>query len=318
MHPGARDFGAAAFDQGRGQLVLYGGQARGVGPTPATVNDTDTWTFAGGRWTRSSTTTHPPSSGPAAYDPSSGQVILVADANGPLATGTQPVRPATWGWDGQAWRELHPPTELPPGSTPVAMVTDPVTRTVVAVTACCQRSDGTQFGAHTPVTWTWSGGTWRRAAAVTEFGAGSQPLSLAFDPTTRRVIGVATTGIQGPAATWAWNGVTWTELHPAAPAVIAFTAVTAGDSSTGSVVLVEARFQTRFTFNDAGGTLVWNGSTWTDNLGAVLTGADTAYGAAAMYEDPVLARLVLVSSTTGDFSQEWMWTGVAWLQLALG
>jgi hypothetical protein len=39
---------------------------------------------------------------------------------------------------------------------------------------------------------------------------------------------------------------------------------------------------------------------------------------AALFTDPALERLVMLSSTLHDFSQEWMWTGAVWLRLAIG
>lgn len=317
-HPSpARQFAASVYDERRDQVVLFGGVTQTVGSTASPINDWDTWTLGRGRWTRSLTATHPPSTGPMAYDSINGAVIIVADANGPGFTGPGLVRPETWTWDGQTWRPLHPLAELPAGTLPVAMVADPVTRTVVAISACCENSDGSLNSAPRLTTWTWNGRAWTNARPKTEFGGGLQVL-LAYDSSSRRVLGVGGTG-EGPVATWAWDGSTWTELHPANPLLFdPLSAVMAGDPATGGVVLVERRFQAAGTFIDAGGTVVWDGTTWRDHLAVTLFAADTSYGNAVVYDNPSLDRLVLVSSTSHDYSEEWMWTGTAWLQLTMG
>jgi hypothetical protein len=43
--------------------------------------------------------------------------------------------------------------------------------------------------------------------------------------------------------------------------------------------------------------------------------ADTVYGTAALYDDPVLGRLVIVRSDAHDLAEKWLWTGARWLQV---
>jgi hypothetical protein len=325
-HPPPRQFASTAYDERHNQLVLFGGNAEippgtstpsapSSRPSPPTF-DADTWTFDGQRWTRSTTPSHPPSTGSMAFDAVTGSVILVADANGSGFTGPGLARPVTWSWDGHTWHELHPSSELPLGTVPTAMVADPATRTVVAVAICCQNSSGTVEPPQSQATWVWNGRGWLNPHPRVDLGSGV--VRLAYDTASQRVLATLSDGSSnGVATTWAWDGSTWTELHPTSDAIVdPVTEVMAGDPSTGTVVLLERTFQDVSGAN-AGGTLVWDGTTWTDHYGLALPEADTAYGDAALYIDPGLGRLVLLSSTSHDFSQEWMWTGVAWLQLAM-
>jgi hypothetical protein len=310
--PPSRQFAFTAYDERRRELVLYGGQSRGAGSTFAL---SDTWVYAHGRWGQAQTTSNPPTGGPMAFDPVTGTVLLVADANGPGFTNPDPVRPVTWSWDGVMWRALRPATELPAGSPPVAMITDPATGTVVAITICCVHSDGSLNPPRTLTTWVWDGSTWSNPHPRVELGGGLEVV-LAYDSAARRVLAVGNDGATAPAATWAWDGRTWTQLHPTNDALFdPVTATMAGDPATGTVVLLERRFQANVTFNDAGGTQVWDGTTWTDHVNLVLSDANTAYGNAAFYVDADIGRLVIVSGGSQGFGEEWMWTGSLWLQL---
>jgi hypothetical protein len=318
IHPPARQFASSAYDEMRRQLVLFGGQEDAPTATGPRVYFSDTWIFDRQGWVRSPTTSHPPSAGLMAFDAVTYNVLLIADANGPGFTTSALLRPVTWSWDGATWRALHPATELPAGSLAEAMVADPATKTVVAITSCCAHSDGTVDSPRTLTTWVWNGRTWSAPHPRAEFGGGVE-LRLAYDSRSRQVIGIGNDGTSAPASTWAWDGKTWTRLRPGLDAEFdPLTATMASDPSTGAVVLLERKFQTFMTFDDAGGTQVWDGSTWAVHLDQVVSDADTAYGNAALFTDPALGHLVMVSSTLHDFSQEWMWTGAVWLRLAIG
>jgi hypothetical protein len=317
LHPSPRQFASTTYDPLAHQLVLFGGtEDRQVSDTaPPLTYDADTWIFKDERWSRSPTTTHPPSTGVMSFDPVTGTVIIVADANGSGFLGPGLARPVTWKWDGTSWRQAHPASELPLGTIPVAMVSDPATRTVVAVANCCQNSSGGYQAPPTLSTWVWNGQRWLKPHSPVQPGSGL--ISLAYESGARRVLATVSDGTRGRSSrTWAWDG-TWTELQPARNAILdPLTAVMADDPSSGAVVLLETTFQAAVSGDETGGTLLWNGATWTDHDSLALPSADTAYGDAALYEDADIGRLVVLSSTDHDFSRMWMWTGAAWVELA--
>ena len=308
ISPPPRQFAATAYDTADQHLVLFGGNGAAPGAaTPTPVLNTpllDTWTFDGGRWTQIAASRHPPASGPMVFDPLSGTILLVANASFELSPAPPPAD-RTWSWNGSTWRPFQPRTEIAPSARVEDMVADPATRRVVAVTACCG-------GAGPPTatqTWTWSGSTWSLQHPKTELPAGLE-FVMAYDPDSQRVLVVGNEGSVGPATTWAWDGSTWTALHPTLGAVFdPVTATIATDPQRQTVVLVT-------TLAGIQNTEVWNGSLWVDDPGTGPYGADTGYGTGAMYHDTATRQIVLLSSSADDFSDEWMWTGDTWLQLA--
>lgn|GEM_PF-5492571 len=79
---------AVAYDQARGELVVFGG------PDPQVSNlapDPTTWLWNGATWTGVTTDVHPPpGQSAAAYDPVHGEIVLV-------------VAGETWAWNGNTW-----------------------------------------------------------------------------------------------------------------------------------------------------------------------------------------------------------------------
>jgi len=89
--PPMRDFGYGgnlAYDRARHELVFFGGQPWGTSLPP------QTWVLHGSAWVRRFSAAQPPATGPMAYDPTEGLVIL----SGVDRAGS------TWTWDGTAWR----------------------------------------------------------------------------------------------------------------------------------------------------------------------------------------------------------------------
>ena len=301
----ARQLAATAYDSAHRQLVLFGGngpQPTATPPTSLTLNTPalDTWVFDGTRWHRRSPAGHPPTTGPMVFDPSTGTVLLVANAIDTSALALAPPH-RTWSWNGSSWRQLRPPAEIPRSMGAVRMVADLANHTLVAVAACCGQGAALQ-------TWTWDGRTWSPHPSPTGLPAGLE-FVMAYDPGSQRVLAVGNQGETGASATWAWNGTTWTPLEPASDALFdPLTAIMATDPTNGTVVLVA-------TLDAVAHTGSWNGSSWLDTLATGPTGADTAYGDAAMYYDDAIGQLLLLSSRADDFSEGWMWTGTNWLQL---
>ncbi len=308
--PPARQFASTAYDIADHQLVLFGGNGAPPGiASPMGVLNTpllDTWIFDGNKWMKMSVNDHPPTRGPMVFDPFSGNVLLVA--NPEFESGPPTPRPPpdqTWTWNGSSWRYAKPQGEPAASVVIDDMVADPATRTVVAVASCCAVSrppTATQ-------TWTWNGSTWSELQPKTELPAGLE-FVMAYDPHSQRVIVVGNDGAVGPATTWAWDGNNWTALQPKNGALFdPVTATIATDPVRQTLVMLT-------TLASIQHTEVWNGSFWVDHAGTGPSGADTGYQTGAMYYDNVLHGILLLSSSTDDFSERWMWTGQSWLQLA--
>jgi hypothetical protein len=88
--PSARHSHAAAFDEGRGRMVVFGG-------TDGTVELNDTWEYDGSTWIRRTPATSPPASARVTmtYDPVRGVTWL--------ATGL--MLNEIWKWDGNEWEQ---------------------------------------------------------------------------------------------------------------------------------------------------------------------------------------------------------------------
>jgi hypothetical protein len=111
--------------------------------------------------------------------------------------------PETWSWDGANWTLKASGSNNPTPSRGSALMTfDPTTRHIV------------MFGGFTPgggdvnIMWSWTGQRW------TNLGIDAPLRSLrgaaAGDPDRHALLGYE----DGPAETWAWDGVQWTQLNP--------------------------------------------------------------------------------------------------------
>jgi hypothetical protein len=109
--------------------------------------------------------------------------------------------------------------------------------------------------------------------------------------------------------TWSWNGVTWTELHPAtSPGVVSTAWQAAYDGASHQLVLFGGDPGLGTFAND---TWAWNGTTWT-RLHPAVSPATRAYGSLTF--DQALHRLVLFAGSTGqaDPAAVWEWNGTTW------
>jgi hypothetical protein len=140
-------WGGMAFDEARGEAVLFGGTGR------------ETWTWNGASWTLRAPTLSPPAepayvSARLAYDPQRQRVVLVGSGG-------------TWLWDGANWSPAPGP-QPPTGSM---LVWDPVRAAVVM--------SGIQ---PTGETWEWNG-QWQLVSAS---GGPQSVFVAAFDPSRGR------------------------------------------------------------------------------------------------------------------------------------
>lgn len=228
-----------AYMSNSGQAVLFGGNdIHGV-----TLGDT--WTWAGGCWTQQ----HPPAAPAArhdaaiAYDSLRKLVILY----GTYVTGSGVWGADTWGWNGNAWNKI---ADGPISSTygASAAFDENLNRVVLL----------TKSPAGASQTWTWDGSSWQ-AMTPQVSPPGRFNASMAFDPTSRRVVLFGGYGNDGQprADTWAWDCGNWTSLSPSvSPPARAGAAITTF-AAKHEIVLIGGEATAPFT--DA---WIWDGVSW--------------------------------------------------------
>jgi hypothetical protein len=284
-----------AWDEKDGYLVMFGG-AR-YGPS-GNVPYNDTWIWTGNAWRQLQPAGSPPGrTFPAmAFDKGSQRLLLFGGG----AANSDPFRNDTWAWDGTTWTELHP-TTTPPRCGEARMVYDPDLSGIVLVSQSCAGDAGyvttwtwtgsnwSQLKPATSVTrrfefglahftnqgdllvggeagpppdgnrndvWTFKDGTWTQLRQATRPIAG--PCVIAYDAHSGTLV-LLPLGIQ---QTWTWDGLTWTQRHPAhSPPILAFSAM-GYDPFSRQVVLFGGKTDSLAGSPVLDQTWIWNGSDW--------------------------------------------------------
>ncbi len=186
--PNPRFDAAMAFDQRRGETVLYGGYGQ-------TETYDATWTWDGTDWKLQDAPTTPGARHffSMAYDEAAGVTVLFG--------GSLPGQRLndTWTWDGATWQKQPAP---PPVASGWSYLTyDAATKQVVAYV---------YFGLDnypvTEYTITWDGTTWTDQTSVHD-PSPRVGIAMAYDPESNQVV------MFGPAPgseTWIWDGTRWT------------------------------------------------------------------------------------------------------------
>ena len=240
--PRPRVFAGMAYDEARGQVVLFGGlPVEGDGS-----HLMDTWTWDGKAWTEQ----HPAFSPPACngqilvYDVKLGLVVALVDG----CEGTT----ETWTWNGTDWTPLHPTVELPGPRFGSSAAYDPANGTIVVFS---QQADG--------ITWTFDGKTWTRHAPRAGDPPGRDGATMAFDPSSGKVVmfgGSVSRGQTFLSDTWLRDGTAWTQAHPSQSPEARDRAVAVTDSAAGRVVLYGGEFNQLATYSDV---WIWTQGSWT-------------------------------------------------------
>ncbi len=135
--PAARELSAMAWDERRGELVLFGGRFGG------SLVGNDTWTWKAGTWTRHSTGPLPAAreDHAMAYDPVRRRVVMFGgDSNGLTLQDT-------WEWDGVQWTQVRS-TRFPFGQGRLVMTYSPARQRVILA------------GTRSLFDWEWDGSDW--------------------------------------------------------------------------------------------------------------------------------------------------------------
>jgi hypothetical protein len=284
--PTPRAGASVAFDEARGQMVLFGGNTG----TVAALDET--WTFDGKGWTQHHSAINPPGRQGAAmaYDSARQRIVLVG---GTGTTRTQVELRDTWTWDGQSWREEHP-SQLP-ATQELVLSFDPVSRMVIGFYA-----DPVAGGkSHTIA---WNGTDWQ------ELHPGTQPqtsagASLVSDGSRLLFIArpFAPEGGRYFSQTWSWDGREWHRLNPRVN-LPGGASIAVFDKATGQVIALN------------GETWAWDGVMWTRQHPL-----SSPTGAPYLAYFPSLKKVIAwgdqYSNQSGDL---WAWEGSNWTKLRAG
>ena len=250
------------------------------------LDDGQTWTWNGSRWTQLHPSTSPPprSQGAMAYDSATREVVLFGGEtpNGSGYLGD------TWTWDGANWTQRSQ-NSPPPAESCASIADDPATGQPVLFGGINFSNQSFDYG-YSKQTWVWDGNAWQPKAP-----ANSPPArgcgSAAYDPTTRDVIlfgGVCT--CSGPYDdTWAWNGSDWIEESPPTSPAANYSTPMICDSALGGLLLITATDQ----------TWLWSSGRWTQQHPTSSPTYEVGIGA----QDPATGEALVV----GGSGQEQTW-----------
>ncbi|MGH9044376.1 MAG: cell wall-binding repeat-containing protein [Acidimicrobiales bacterium] len=293
--PSARVGALTAYNPTTGNVVLFGGDSvtpAGPGEIAIIGGLSDTWTWNGTTWTQLSPPNTPDSADTMAYDPATGNIVLVG-----FGSNNDPNNDATWTWNGTTWTQLNPPAS-PPERFGASMAYDPATGNIVL------------FGGTNTIgltsqdlndTWTWNGNTWTQASPLTSPSprAGA---SMAYDASSGNLVlfGGEDDDLNRLGDTWTWNGTDWTEQSPSVNPSPGSGAMTE-DPVTGDPVL----------FAPDAKTWTWNAGNWTQQSS---TTSPSERVGAAVIGDPATGNVVLFGGLSlaqdnfGGLNDTWTWS----------
>ncbi len=161
-------------------------------------------------------------------------------------------------------------------------------------------------------TWTWNGATWTKrhppAAPSPRTGA-----ATVYDRATHQLLlfGGSRFPFSGGgylADTWAWNGTTWTRLHPATSPPARHNADLVYDRARHEVILFGG-----YDGDYLSDTWAWNGATWTQLQPATSPPPRDTH---SLVYDPATKTAIMFGGYNGTrLSDTWSWDGTTWTQL---
>ena len=197
--PSWRNWAAAAYDSGRGVLVLHGGNQ------PNTPFD-ETWEWDGETWTlRASGGPGAREGASLAYDATRGAVVLFGGALGTEIMGD------TWEWDGQTWKQLA--TVGPHARFNADMEYDPARQRVVLCGGHFVSTDSGDSSFYGDF-WEWDGHEWSEIPLDEPNPGVRVATSLVPDPQTSQLLMFGGAGLSQGFFTDLWSsaGMHWTLL----------------------------------------------------------------------------------------------------------
>ncbi len=296
--PSARYFLGMAYDSVRQVTVLFGGTDGGSGTLG------DTWEWNGSNWTQRLPVVSPPVrfAHGMTFDTLRNRTVIFG---GDPAVSGAPCRDDTWEWDGVAWSQRAVAT-VPPARYRPGFVFDAAQG---RVTMFSGNSGSPDFAGLTDE-WALDAVGWTQVRPHRVPVRGS----LAYDTVRHRVVchGGYMSGTTPLAATWEWDGATWTRrLPPVSPPPRVRSAV-AYDRARGRLVMFGGVVGAGAALAD---TWEWDGATWLQRLPA--SGPPGRENHAMVY-DAARAKVVMYGGVgaAGPLFDTWQWDGSVWTTVA--
>jgi M6 family metalloprotease-like protein len=231
--PGLLSGHAMAFDEARGQIVLFGGVS---GETNGLVDQT--WVWDGSNWQQMHPAVSPPArSGHAmAYDSIAQKAILFG------GSGNDGLLDDTWTWDGADWSQSVSP-ENPVARTGHSMAFDAARGQIVLFGGMGLQGPDTAWPSDT---WVWAGGVWQqKLSAIPPVGRAGHV--LAYHKALQTVVMIGGAGAKAVTdtswnydfrrETWLWNGDAWMQQFPESQPGPAYTVAAAYDDRRRSLTV---------------------------------------------------------------------------------
>jgi hypothetical protein len=164
-------------------------------------------------------------------------------------------------------------------------------------------------------TWTWDGKNWTQQHPATSPG----PIggaSMAYDDATGLVVlfgGCPTGCLQSSAATWTWDGTTWSQLHPMNSPPARTNASLVYDAAQGQMVLFGGKGAGAQS-SPLADTWTWNGTDWTQQHPVTTPSARLNM---SMAYDAATRSVVLFGgddqkAPVPTLADTWTWNGATW------
>lgn len=286
--PAAR--GAALFSEdGRGRLLVYGGNAAENGGTPLG----DTQLFVTNAWQPGPATPAGRYAHAGAYDPTRHRFVMFGGFDG----GTSPTR-QTWARTETGWNLVDDGTgTAPPSIYGERMVYDVARDTMMLFGGT---PNGSTFAT---LVWLFSNGTWQSVTPATT-APGRTSLALAYDEARKEVVMFGGAGPGYLDDTWTWNGSNWTQKLPAHKPPARVGAAIGYDPIRQVIVLFGGQDASTRPIAD---TWIWDGSDWTEVATPVKpsprSGGTLTWNAAR--------RALVLAGGVQEFLDAWEWVGNA-------
>jgi len=266
------------------------------------VDQTWVWDPAAGSWTQQSLQTGPTvTRAMLAFDEARGTAVLfggIYHTKTPTGIGfLTHFDNSTWIWNGTGWSAASPSVK-PPARIYASMTYDAAHSRIVLFGGCTDTACKNLLND----TWTWDGANWKQETPAASPSARRQGI-MAYDPALAKVVlfGGSTNGdilSGGVGDMFAWDGQTWTELHPAATPPARYGAAMAYSHRDSGLVMFGGTGLAGYLPE----TWIWNGVTWTKLT--VTAGPSVAFNIAGMAYDAALDATVLIVD-----GQLWTWGG---------
>jgi RHS repeat-associated protein/uncharacterized repeat protein (TIGR01451 family) len=246
------------------------------------------------------------------YDGGRQQVVVFGGSD----TETDTVYSSTWSWNGKSWRDLTGSLSTAPSARAFAQAAyDPVRKQVVLF-------GGAGPGGSSALgdTWAWDGSNWRRLSPASAPPARFEGM-MAWDPDLGKVVlygGLGDGGHRVLGDSWAWDGGTWSELHPSGSPGSVFGAAMTYDDTHHGLLLFGGSSEAAGLSGAGDVTWSFDGRSWRQ-----LRPSSRPRGriGAGMAYDTALGKIVLSMGTTlgpaaQDLNDTWTWDGSTWSQLS--